>query len=65
MAPTTNISNINKTQELSIQVSLNGLSFCILQKDTHTISIIKHVKFAKKLNPFEVLEKLTHVFKTD
>lgn len=64
MAPTINISNINKTQELSIQVSLNGLSFCILQKDSLTIPLIKHYKFDKKLNPFEVLDKLTHVFNT-
>ena len=65
MAITTNILNINKNQELSIQVSLNGLSFCILQNDTNTITLIKHVKFEKKLNPFEVLDKLVNLFNTD
>jgi hypothetical protein len=65
MAQTTNIKNITTNQELSIQVSLSGLSFCILQRDSNTISYIKHVVFDKKLNPFEALDQLKHVFNTD
>lgn len=65
MAITSNISNIHINQELSIQVSLSGLSFCVLQKDTNTISFLKHIKFEKKLNPFEVLDKLKHEFNTE
>lgn len=51
--------------ELSIQLSLSGLSFCILQKDTKTISYLKEVYFDKKLNPLEVLDKLKHEFNTE
>lgn len=65
MAITNNISNININQEMSIQVSLSGLSFCILQKDINTITFLKHFPFEKKLNPFQVLDKLKHVFNTE
>jgi hypothetical protein len=65
MAKTNNITNKLTNLELSIQISLNGLSFCILQKDTNTISTLKHFNFEKKLNPFEVLDKLKHLFNTE
>ncbi len=65
MAITSNISNNILNQDLSIQVSLSGLSFCILQKDTNTISFLKHVPFEKKQNPFEVLDTLKHIFNTE
>ena len=65
MAQTTNISSKHINQDLSIQVSLSGLSFCILQRDTQTITYLKHINFEKKLNPFEVLERLKHVFNTE
>ncbi|MFI1773646.1 DUF3822 family protein [Thalassobellus citreus] len=51
--------------DLSIQISLSGLSFCTLQRDTNTISSLKQVDFIKKLNPLEVLDKLKHVFNTE
>jgi len=65
MAITSNISNKILNQELSIQVSLSGLSFCILQKDKNTISFLKHFPFEKKQNPFEVLDTLKHIFNTE
>jgi len=65
MAQTTNILKSQNTIELSIQINLNGLSFCTLQKDTNTIADIKHFKFDKKLNHFEVLDRLTHLFNTE
>jgi hypothetical protein len=65
MVITSNISNNIIHQELSIQVSLSGLSFCILQKDTNTISFLKHVSFQKKQNPIELLDSLKHVFNTE
>lgn len=65
MAITTKIPNIISNLELSIQIGLSGLSFCILQKDNNTISFLKHVRFDKKLNPFEVLDKLKHEFNTE
>ena len=64
MAITNNISNIHVNKELSIQVSLSGLSFCILQKDTNTIAFLNQITFEKKLNPFEVLDRLKHEFNT-
>lgn len=56
-----NLTNL----ELSIQISLSGLSFCIFQRDTHTIVKIKDVRFKKKVNPLDVLDKLKHVFNTE
>lgn len=51
--------------ELSIQISLSGLSFCILQKESNSISALKHFCFNKKLNPLEVLDYLKNVFNTE
>ncbi|WP_139002688.1 DUF3822 family protein [Hyunsoonleella aestuarii] len=65
MAQTSNIPKIIINQELSIQISLSGLSFCILQKDNNTITYLKHFDFEKKLNPFEVLDHLKHYFETE
>jgi hypothetical protein len=65
MAQTTNISNLNINQELSIQVSLSGLSFCILHKDSNTITYIKHIAFENKVNPIELLDKLKHAFNSE
>ncbi|MCL5128061.1 MULTISPECIES: DUF3822 family protein [unclassified Algibacter] len=51
--------------ELSIQISLSGLSFCTLNRDNNSISNLKEIKFKKQLNPLEVLEKLKHCFDTE
>ncbi|MCH4823303.1 DUF3822 family protein [Gramella lutea] len=48
--------NINK--KLSIQVSLNGLSFCILDKETNEICYFKKINFEKQLDPIKVLAKI-------
>ncbi|WP_242132440.1 DUF3822 family protein [Aestuariivivens marinum] len=48
--------------KLSIQISLSGLSFCILQEETNTIIELKDFKFDKKLNPLEVLDFLKQQF---
>jgi hypothetical protein len=55
----------NKDRVLSIQVSLNGLSFCILDKDINTVIFYKSFLFEKKLNPGDVLDRLTHQFNTE
>lgn len=65
MAPTNKISSRLPNLELSIQISLSGLSFCILQRDTHTITFLKEIDFQKKLNPLELLDHLKHVFNTE
>ena len=55
----------HKTKALSIQISLSGLSFFILDKNTKTIDHFKQVTFDKKTTPFEVLERLTTVLNTN
>lgn len=65
MAQTNKIYNKLTNLELSIQISLSGLSFCILQKDTNTITALKELRFDKKLNPLEVLDQLKHLFNTE
>ena len=60
-----NISNKLTNLELSIQLSLSGLSFCILQRDINTITSLKHFNFDKRLNPIELLDKLKHIFNTE
>ncbi|MEZ4793490.1 MAG: DUF3822 family protein [Gelidibacter sp.] len=49
--------------DLSIQISLNGLSFCILNRNSNTIEFLKAQAFDKKVNPFEVLEHLEKCLK--
>lgn len=49
-------NKINK--ELSIQVNLNGLSFCILNRSNSIVEYINTIAFEDKLNPFDTLHKL-------
>lgn len=65
MAITNNSSNNLNNLELSIQLSLSGLSFCILNKDSNTIIEVKELRFEKRLNPFEVLDELKVLFKNE
>ncbi|MDD7885681.1 DUF3822 family protein [Flavivirga sp. 57AJ16] len=51
--------------ELSIQINLSGLSFCILEKELSTISALKHFDFNKKLNPLDILDSLKKIFNTE
>ena len=61
------INNPNKLTnlELSIQLSLSGFSFCILQRGTNTIVALKDYNFDKKLNPIELLDRLKHLFNSE
>ena len=52
-------------QELSIQLSLNGLSFCILNTDNNTVTYLKHFPLEKKQTPFELLDRVKHNFNTE
>ena len=52
----------SKNLILSIQVSLSGLSFCVLNSSSNTISFYKQFTFEKKHTPSEVLDKLLHCF---
>ncbi|WP_417860586.1 DUF3822 family protein [Winogradskyella sediminis] len=49
---------INDIKELSIQISLNGLSFCILNKTQNTIEFLKTLPFEHKTTPIELLNNL-------
>jgi hypothetical protein len=62
MAQTSNNLNILSNQKLSIQISLSGLSFCVLNSDTNTITFLKHLPIGSKKNPFEILEILKNAF---
>ncbi len=50
--------NPNHIKDLSIQISLSGLSFCILNRTLNSIEFLHHQAFGKKVNPFEVLQQL-------
>ncbi|WP_136481011.1 DUF3822 family protein [Cognatitamlana onchidii] len=65
MALTNNSSNKLTNLELSIQISLSGLSFCILERDSNTITSLYNKDFNKNLNPLEILDHLKHLFKTN
>ncbi len=45
-------------QKLSIQVSLNGLSFCIVDTVSHAIKMLESTTFAKELTPFDLQKHL-------
>ncbi|TYC10136.1 DUF3822 family protein [Bizionia gelidisalsuginis] len=64
---TQNSNSLNEihTKELSIQLGLNGLSFCILNTDTNTIIHLKHFSASKKQTPDELLETLKTQFETE
>ncbi len=51
--------------KLSIQVSLNGLSFCILDTLSNTITLTKNVSFGKELSPYEVQKELKSLLKEE
>ncbi len=50
--------NKNNTKELSIQVNLNGLSFCIKNSTTNTVENLYSVNFEQELTPFDTLNRL-------
>lgn len=60
-----NSLNKNRSKSLSIQISLSGLSFCILNRSSNTIEHLKNVSFDKKVTPFEALERLITVLETN
>ena len=59
-------SNIDKllNNTLSIQISLSGLSFCILNTEINTITHYSSIVFEKILNPAGVLDALKNHLST-
>ena len=55
----------NQYKKLSIQVSLNGLSFCILDKDAKEIIYLKKVTFEKQLDPIKILAKIELLYEEE
>lgn len=60
----TNIDELS-SNILSIQVSLNGLSFCILNTDDNSISTFISEEFKKRVNPSELLDQIKAYFNSD
>ncbi len=61
MVQTTNNTIDNRSKTLSIQVSLNGLSFCATDTDQQ-ITAIEHDNFGIQLTPEQVLDKIKYLF---
>lgn len=56
----------NSIKALSIQIRLSGLSFCILNRTTHTIELIDRIVLEKKATPYELLNHLkTYIDEND
>ncbi len=61
---TKNNSDLSYTK-LSIQISLNGLSFCVLDSISNTIIKQERTTFSEELIPFQVLKKLKEVLENN
>jgi len=63
---TTNKEHNNLTnQEFSIQISLFGLAFCMLNTKSNTISTLKNKSFSSKKTPTDLLDAVKHLFNTE
>ena len=51
--------------KLSIQVSLDGLSFCALSPAESKIIFFKDIVFGKRLNPVQVLRKIEKIYEEE
>lgn len=60
----TNRLNILSNVQLSVQASLNGLSFCILDSIDKNIVVLEELTFDRQLTPFELEQKLQELFTT-
>ena len=65
MVITNNILDTLTHKELSIQISLSGLSFCIIDRSNNTITALKEIDFEKRLTPIAILDRLKHAFNTE
>lgn len=65
MAQTNNTNHKLTNLELSIQISLSGLSFCVLDRSTSTILNLHATSFRIKKSPTDLLDAVKHVFNTE
>tara|TARA_R110002051_G_scaffold66817_5_gene121046 strand:- start:716 stop:1549 length:834 start_codon:yes stop_codon:yes gene_type:complete len=60
------INNLEQSKsdyhKLSIQISLNGLSFCVLDTVDNNILASENVVFEREVNPLELLKKVKEIF---
>lgn len=50
---------------LSIQVSLNGLSFCMLNEHGNVLEYVFNKRFDRRLNPQDLLKEIKTIFETE
>jgi len=60
-----NKEQINNKIKLSIQVCLNGLSFCILNSQDQEILWFKKIEFPKEYNPVKILEEMEKIYSSE
>ncbi|WP_299781090.1 DUF3822 family protein [uncultured Formosa sp.] len=65
MATTNNNTHITTHIELSIQISLSGLSFCILNSITQQVEVLKHIDLNKHETPYRLLEHVQSLFENE
>ncbi|MFC5195271.1 DUF3822 family protein [Bizionia hallyeonensis] len=65
MALTSNNKHIISNKNLSIQISLNGLSFCVLNTESNTVVFLKEISTEKRETPYKILDLLIDAFETE
>ena len=55
----------NSYHKLSIQVSLNGLSFCILDTIANTLSLSHNLTFKREVSPFDLHREIRQSFRDE
>ncbi|MFV8225670.1 DUF3822 family protein, partial [Christiangramia aquimixticola] len=63
MVETKTTSNKNtNNKKLSIQINLNGLSFCILDQTANEVIYLKKIDFEKQLDPIRILSRIEQAY---
>ncbi|MGJ5640894.1 DUF3822 family protein [Formosa sp. S-31] len=65
METTNNTKQTIKHLELSIQISLSGLSFSVLNRSTKEVFTHKRIQFKTPENPFRLLDHIQTLFNTE
>jgi hypothetical protein len=60
-----NSNNKYRHESLSVKVSLNGLSFCIIDESKSSVVFAKLISFDQKITAEKLLDKITHCFNTE